>query len=52
LEKVASPGTMVVTQEAAATLSAEDWVVEDLGAEFLRGVEHPVRVLAVSPATR
>jgi adenylate cyclase len=52
LEKVASPGTMVVTEEAAATLSAEDWVVEDLGVKFLRGVEHPVRVLAVSPVSR
>jgi adenylate cyclase len=48
LEKVASPGTVVVTEEAAAALPEGDWVVEDLGAEFLRGVEHPVRVLAIS----
>jgi adenylate cyclase len=52
LEKVASPGTVVVTEEAAAALPEGDWVVEDLGAEFLRGVEHPVRVLAISRSSR
>jgi adenylate cyclase len=48
LVKAAAPGTLVVTEEAAAVLPAGRWAVHELDPQTLRGLEHPVRVFAVS----
>jgi adenylate cyclase len=50
LVKAAAPGAVVVTEEAAAQLTADRWLVEELGTQQPRGLEHPVRLFGVSPA--
>ena len=45
LVKVARPGALVVTEEAAAALPLDRWVLHELDPQLLRGLEHPVRVL-------
>jgi adenylate cyclase len=47
LVKVASPGSLVVTEETAADLSPEQWEMADLGPQPVRGLERPVRIFAV-----
>jgi class 3 adenylate cyclase len=48
LVKVADPGSVVVTEEAASALSTDRWVVQELDPQSLRGLEdHPVRVFSV-----
>jgi class 3 adenylate cyclase len=48
LVKAAAPGELVVTEEAAADLPADRWALRKLDPQPLRGLEHPVRVFAVS----
>ncbi|MGD0082448.1 MAG: adenylate cyclase regulatory domain-containing protein [Acidimicrobiales bacterium] len=48
LVKAAAPGELVVTEEAAAALQADRWALRKLDPQPLRGLEHPVRVFAVS----
>jgi adenylate cyclase len=48
LVKVAEPGVVVVTADAAAALPDDGgWTKEEIGAPSLRGVERPVRAFAV-----
>jgi class 3 adenylate cyclase len=48
LVKVARPSGLVVTEEAAAALPVDHWVLGELEPQRLRGLEHPVRAFAVS----
>jgi class 3 adenylate cyclase len=48
LVKVAAPGELVVTGEVAGALPSDRWAVRELEPQLLRGLEHPVRVFAVS----
>jgi adenylate cyclase len=50
LVKAAEPGTVVATEEVAASLPPDHWIVLDRGPELLRGLEQPVRVFAVTRA--
>ena len=43
LVKVARPGGLVVTEDAAAALPVDQWVLGELEPQQLRGLEHPVR---------
>jgi class 3 adenylate cyclase len=53
LVKVAEPGVVVVTADAAAALGDDaGWTREEIGARSLRGVERPVRAFAVDRAPR
>jgi class 3 adenylate cyclase len=47
LAKVAGPGQLVVTEEAASILPADRWAIEELEPVEVRGLEHAVRVFAV-----
>jgi class 3 adenylate cyclase len=47
LTKVARPGTVVTTAEAAASLG-DRWNVEELDPQDVRGLEGPVRIFDVS----
>jgi adenylate cyclase len=49
LVKVATPGTVVVTVEAAWVLAPEQWSQHDLGPQSLRGFDHRVRAIEISP---
>ena len=51
LVKLAAPGELVITEEAAATLPAGRWIVRALGPHQIRGVHHPVPIFAVGPPT-
>lgn len=48
LVKVAEPGALVITAEAAATLPPDRWTLRELDRAPLRGLEHPTRVFAVT----
>ena len=48
LVKAAAPGELVVTEDAAAALSTDEWALRELDPQPLRGLEHPVRAFAVS----
>ena len=51
LVKVAEPGAVVVTADAAATLPDDGgWRRDEIGLQSLRGVERPVSVVAVHRA--
>jgi class 3 adenylate cyclase len=50
--KLAAPGELVITEEAAAALPAGRWIVRALGPQQIRGVHHPVPIFAVSTPTR
>jgi adenylate cyclase len=52
LVKVAVPGSVVVTEEAAAAASPDRWALVDLGPQQVRGIEHPVAAFAVSDGER
>jgi len=53
LVKVADPGVVVVTAEAASALPTDGgWTRNELAPKTLRGVEHPVSVFAVDRAPR
>ena len=53
LVKVADPGVVVVTAEAASALPTDDgWTKNEIAPKALRGVEHPVSVFAVDRAPR
>ncbi len=53
LVKVAEPGVVVVTAEAASALPVDGgWTRNEIAPQSLRGVEHPVRVFAVDRAPR
>jgi class 3 adenylate cyclase len=53
LVKVAEPGVVVVTAEAASALPADGgWTRSEVASHALRGVEHPVTVYAVDRAPR
>lgn len=43
LVKMAPPSTLVITEEAAAMLEPDGWVLEELKLAPLRGMEHQVR---------
>jgi adenylate cyclase len=48
LVKVAEPGAVVITADAAAALPDDGgWTRSEIAPQSLRGVEHPVRVFAV-----
>jgi adenylate cyclase len=49
LVKVGTPGELVVTEEAAAELSPDEWSLRPLEAADLRGIEGPVPVFVVEP---
>jgi class 3 adenylate cyclase len=51
LVKVAAPGALVVTEETAAALPTDRWVLQELEPQRLRGLEHPVRVFAVGASS-
>ena len=51
LVKVAAPGGLVITEEAAVVLPAERWALRKLDPQTMRGVERPVSVFAVTSAT-
>ncbi len=51
LVKLAAPGELVITEEAAAALPSRRWTVRALGPHQIRGVHHPVAVFAVSTST-
>jgi class 3 adenylate cyclase len=50
LVKVAAPGELVLTEDAAAALPKDRWSVRPIGPQRVRGLEHPVSVFVVSPA--
>jgi adenylate cyclase len=51
LVKTATPGELVLTEEAAASLHPPDhWVLRDLGPQPLRGLDRPVRAFALRKA--
>ncbi len=50
LVKVAEPGDIAVTEEAAAVLPVDRWAVRELHTRSLRGLEHPLRFFAVRSA--
>jgi adenylate cyclase len=53
LVKVAEPGVVVVTAEAASALPpGGGWTRHEIAPQSLRGVERPVRVFAVDRAPR
>jgi adenylate cyclase len=53
LVKVAEPGAVVITADAAAALPDDGgWTTSEFASQALRGVEHPVRVCAVERAPR
>jgi class 3 adenylate cyclase len=53
LVKVADPGVVLVTAEAASALPTDGgWTRNELALKTLRGVEHPVSVFAVDRAPR
>jgi class 3 adenylate cyclase len=53
LVKVAEPGVVVVTAEAASALPADGgWTMSEVASHALRGVEHPVTVYAVDRPPR
>jgi adenylate cyclase len=47
LVKVAEPNTVVVTDEAAAELSADRWTLRDVGLQSLDGIDQPVHAFEV-----
>lgn len=47
--KIGAPGELVVTEEVAKDISADDWVIDALAPTELRGIEGPVRALRVEP---
>jgi adenylate cyclase len=47
--KVGQPGQLVVTDAAAAHLSAEEWSLHEIDLGELRGIEGPVRAFTVAP---
>lgn len=50
LVKAAPSGALVVTEEVASALPADRWSVRELEPHTARGVDHPVRVFAVTRA--
>jgi adenylate cyclase len=50
LVKTATPGGLILTEEAAASLPPHSWVLRQLDPQPVRGLERPVGVFAVSPA--
>ncbi len=48
LTKVARPGTVVTTGEAAAPMGSDRWNVEELDPQEVRGLEAPFRIFDVS----
>ncbi len=42
LVKVAGPGELVLTEEAAAALPTDRWIVRPIGPQRIRGLDHPV----------
>lgn len=48
LTKVARPGAVVTTAEAAASLAKDRWKVEELDPQEVRGIDAPVRIFDVS----
>ncbi len=50
LVKSATPGGLVLTEEAAASLPPHSWALRQLDPQPVRGLERPVGVFAVRPA--
>jgi len=51
LVKAAAPGTLVVTEDAAAALPADPWALQELDQHALQGMDGPVRAFAVTRAS-
>jgi len=50
LAKVAAPGTLVVTEEAAGALSTDRWTLRKIDQVAVRDIDRQIRVFAVSSA--
>ena len=48
LTKVARPGTVVMTGQAAASLARDRWNVVELDPQEVRGLEAPFRIFDIS----
>ncbi len=51
LVKVAGPGELVLTAEAAAALPTDRWSVRPIGPQRIRGLDNPVPVFVLGTAT-
>jgi adenylate cyclase len=49
LAKVGAPGQLVVTAPTVAALSHDEWIIDPLELEDLRGIDHSVAAAVVSP---
>jgi adenylate cyclase len=52
LTKTARPGTLIATQQAAEALPANNWNVQELDPQPVKGLEAPVRVFVVTRASQ
>jgi adenylate cyclase len=51
LVKAGAPGQLVVTETTAAALSPDEWTLQPLEVNDLRGIDHPVKAFIVEPRT-
>jgi adenylate cyclase len=51
LVKVGAPGQLVVTERTVAALEPDDWTVQPLEVEHLRGIDQPVMAFVFEPRT-
>ena len=49
LVKVGAPGQLVATEPTVAALSPDEWIIDPLELDDLRGIDHPVGAAVVSP---
>jgi len=49
LVKVGAPGQLVATEPTVDALSRDEWIVDPLELDDLRGIDHPVGAAVVSP---
>ena len=51
LVKVGAPGQLVVTERTVGALALDDWAVQPVEVEHLRGIDQPVKAFVVEPRT-
>jgi adenylate cyclase len=51
LVKVGAPGQLVVTERTVGALAPDDWAVQPVEVEHLRGIDQPVKAFVVEPRT-
>jgi len=49
LVKVGAPGQLVATEPTVDALSRDEWIIDPLELDDLRGIDHPVGAAVVSP---